>query len=534
MEDKRKILVVDDESGMREMLSYELGSRGYQVATAGNGEEAMEKMVSENFQLVITDIKMPKMDGLKLLDAVKKAKPEVEVIMSTGYGTVEAAVDAMKKGAYDFVQKPFNIEEIAALAEKALEKTELKMMLGIYEASKAVFSSVKLENLLPVITGITRRILKADDVAVTLTAPSGRQVLSASDGLGGLAAGPLRVEIAEEAASTGSGPVIITGGGTGRLSELAAGGGVRSVLLFPLTLDANTLGVLVASRAAGSEPFSAADLRHATILCAQIAQTIHNSKLYAELGAKIEELERLQSHLVQVEKMAAIGRLAAGVAHEINNPLAGIMGFSELLLKAGDLKPAQAEDVQSILTQTHRCRKIVQNLLYFSRRHASVRKPVDVKELLEISLQLSKHDLASREIQVETDLPAKVPEMYGDPAQLEQVFLNVIANARYALDGRPDPRLRISMKVKDESLELRFADNGCGIAPENISKVFDPFFTTKPIGQGTGLGLSISYGIIRRHNGTITLESRPGSGAEFIITLPTGQVNRANEENPEE
>ena len=140
-----KILVVDDELGIRDMLSYELSSHDYGVVTAVNGEDALEKLRREKFQLVISDVKMPRMDGMEMLEAIKKLDPDVEVIMSTGFGTIETAVSAMKKGAYDFIQKPFNIDEILVLIEKALEKNELKILLGVYETSKAVLASLKLD-----------------------------------------------------------------------------------------------------------------------------------------------------------------------------------------------------------------------------------------------------------------------------------------------------------------------------------------------------------------------------------------------------
>lgn len=146
---KSRLLVIDDEAGFRALLTHELGKKGYEVATANNGEEALQKVRQGKFDLAISDVKMPKLGGLEFLEAIKKENPNIEVIMATGFGTIETAVNAMKKGAYDFVQKPFNLPEIFVLVEKALEKRELKAILGVYEASKAIFASIKLDKLLP-------------------------------------------------------------------------------------------------------------------------------------------------------------------------------------------------------------------------------------------------------------------------------------------------------------------------------------------------------------------------------------------------
>ena len=135
-----RILIIDDEKGMLDLLSYELGGQGYQVVTAMNGREGLERVKRDRFQLVITDVKMPGMDGVEVLQEIKKLDPDLEVIMTTGFGTIETAVAAMKKGAYDFIQKPFNLNEVTNLIEKVLERSELKSLVALYEASKAIFS----------------------------------------------------------------------------------------------------------------------------------------------------------------------------------------------------------------------------------------------------------------------------------------------------------------------------------------------------------------------------------------------------------
>jgi signal transduction histidine kinase/ActR/RegA family two-component response regulator len=522
-----RILVVDDEAGIRDMLNYELSSHSYQVVTAVNGEDALEKIRAQKFHLVISDVKMPRMNGMDMLDAIKKLDPDVEVIMSTGFGTIETAVNAMKKGAYDFIQKPFNLDEILLLIEKALEKNELKILLGVYETSKAVLASLKLDELLPVMAELSLRTLKADDASILLASPDGCLQFAASAGLSAQTDArkksclTLGERVAGEVARNGA-PAMIQGplAGDARFKDIPGLREIRSSIVYPLSLGGKVLGVLNVNRTAKEEPFNAADLRHATIFCSQISQAINNAALYRELEQKIAALHEMQAQLVQSEKMAAIGQLSAGIAHEINNPLSGIMGFAEMLLKSEGLGPQQREDVETILQQSARCGKIVKNLLQFSRLKKGAETAVELPAVLDAALQLAGFDLRRALVEVTRDLPPDLPAVSGDASQLQQVFLNLIVNAGHALEGKTGGKLIISAAAAGGAVTLRFQDNGCGIPAENLTRVFDPFFTSKPAGKGTGLGLSMSFGILQQHRGSIRVESEEGKGAAFIITLP--------------
>lgn len=534
--DLRKILVVDDEEGIRDLLTYELSSQGYQVVTAADGEEAVKKVRRESFNVVISDVKMPKMDGLETLAEIKKIDPDIEVIMATGYGTIETAVNAMKAGAYDFVQKPFNnIQELFALVEKAIEKRELKAMVAVYEASKAVFSSMKTDDLLPVVIGLARRILLADDVSIMLPDADGSLRVAAHVGasptpegatvkLGDRVAG--RVALSKE-------PVIIVGSldADPRFKEVSANKrSIKSSIVYPLVLGDKVLGVLNANRVERVDPFTTADLRNVTIFGSQIAQALCNAQLYKEIEDKAERLqdalrrlEETQKQLLQTEKLAAIGQLAAGVAHEINNPLTGILGFAQLLIQEEGLTPQQREDLESIYKQSQRCRTIIQNLLQFSHRKEPRMEDIEIPPLIHTTLKLVQYDFKTSGIDLAVEAGDDLPLVHGDPNQLQQVFLNLLTNARQALEERKTgARILIGVKrgATGKQLVITFGDNGTGISPENLGKIFDPFFTTKPVGKGTGLGLSISYGIVQQHQGSIRAESEPGKGSTFIIELP--------------
>jgi signal transduction histidine kinase/CheY-like chemotaxis protein len=228
-----------------------------------------------------------------------------------------------------------------------------------------------------------------------------------------------------------------------------------------------------------------------------------------------------QSKLLQTEKMAALGQLVSGIAHELNNPLTAIMGYGQLLLGHG-LLPAQLSEASKIYQEAERARRIVKNLLYFARENKSERIRVDVNEIVERTLGLRSYELRVENILVQCDLAGDLPETMADPHQLQQVVLNLLVNAEQALlEGRGQGNVGIRTRcLPGNRISLEISDDGPGIPREIASRIFDPFFTTKPPGVGTGLGLSIVYGIVHQHGGEITAENMNGAGAKFSVELP--------------
>ena len=240
-------------------------------------------------------------------------------------------------------------------------------------------------------------------------------------------------------------------------------------------------------------------------------------ELYYDVTGKRE----IQSKLLQTEKMAALGQLVSGIAHELNNPLTAIMGYAQLLLGHGLAKPQQAE-AGRVFQEAERARRIVKNLLYFARENKPERVRVDLNEIVERTLALRSYELRVENILVECSLEPELPETMGDPYQLQQVVLNLLVNAEQALledRGRGHVWIRTQRSLANK-IALEISDDGPGIAPSIALRIFDPFFTTKPAGIGTGLGLSIAYGIVHQHGGDVSVESQRGSGAKFIVELP--------------
>jgi two-component system NtrC family sensor kinase len=242
------------------------------------------------------------------------------------------------------------------------------------------------------------------------------------------------------------------------------------------------------------------------------------------------ELEQARIQLLQAEKIASLGRLAAGVAHEINNPLAGILIYADMLLKdLGDAHAQWSQDLQEIIDQTLRCKQIVTRLLEFSRQPLGQRMTFDVNDLLDRCIELLSHQPLFHDVEVLRDLQSDLPQITGDPGQIQQVLTNIIINAANAMSGKG--RLTISSRFNPQSSEvlLGFADTGPGIPTEILDKIFEPFFTTKRPGEGTGLGLSVAYGIVQQHGGTILAENSPVCGAVFTVHLPLESTEPASE-----
>ncbi|MBI5267738.1 MAG: HAMP domain-containing protein [candidate division Zixibacteria bacterium] len=261
----------------------------------------------------------------------------------------------------------------------------------------------------------------------------------------------------------------------------------------------------------------------------------YNRTLQEKIVERTQQLEEAQTALIQSEKMSAIGQLAAGVAHELNNPLGGILGYAQFTLeklqKNAPGKTTQKDYesyiryVTDIEVQARRCKQIVQNLLRFSRSTRTLEfAPPDLNKVLEETVTFLEHQLHMNQIELSLELEPALPLIQGNAGLLQQVFTNLIINAMHASSGGSTITIssRFSPAVGEfgGAVELLVVDQGHGIAQENIKKIFEPFFTTKEIGKGTGLGLSVSYGIIKEHGGEITVNSTVGKGTTFIVVLP--------------
>ena len=288
-------------------------------------------------------------------------------------------------------------------------------------------------------------------------------------------------------------------------------------LAVPMIMKNQLLGILLLPTKLSGASYYENDLEFLSLLMNQLSVALENAQLYERERQINEELYRTQKLLVSTERMAALGKLSASIAHEVNNPLGIISNYLQIL-SAGKLPEDVYKNYIKILKEeVQRIAGIVRQLLDFYRPHQEQIIDVDIKKVIAESLALVSHQLTNAQIDVQTKIKENLPKIPGSAEKLKQVFLNLLMNAR---DVMPDGgRLEISARRKRTSVEIEISDSGGGIPEENISKIFEPFFTTK-VKDGTGLGLAVCYGIIQWHKGMISVYNNKNGGATFVIGLP--------------
>lgn len=242
--------------------------------------------------------------------------------------------------------------------------------------------------------------------------------------------------------------------------------------------------------------------------------------LEKKVEERTKELTKMQAHLVQSEKLASLGKLAAGIAHEINNPLGGILIYSHLLLEDTQKDSPYYKNLKKIVKETSRCKDIVKGLLEFARPEEPKMTHIHVNKIADKSLSIVESQALFQNIQIQRNYSSELPKIVGDSAQLQQVFTNIILNAAEAMDGSGTLTISTSKNDSSDSIDVSITDTGHGIKEEDKKSLFEPFFTTKEVGKGTGLGLAISYSIIQKHKGSIKVDSEPGKGSTFTVKLP--------------
>jgi signal transduction histidine kinase len=290
--------------------------------------------------------------------------------------------------------------------------------------------------------------------------------------------------------------------------------GLRMVLDLPLVFRDNIAGLLrvyfpVLRR------FEVDEVDFAVALAQQCACAIDKARLIEEQQARYDQLT------LHTEKLSALGRMAAGIAHEINNPLAGVLLYSSNLSKKIPDDSLLKEGMEIIIRETQRCKIIIQGLLEFARDQEPKKTMTDINQVIDRAVNMLENELRLRHIQLKRAYSKDLKTGMLDENQMQQVFVNLLLNAVHAIDQKGTITIRSRPDSAGEYVIIEVQDSGCGIPPENLDKIFEPFFST--IKNGSGLGLAVSYGIIRNHQGELTVESQPGKGACFIITLPMQQ-----------
>ncbi len=546
MDQKSRVLVVDDAEGARVSLEYILSDAGYSVESAATGQEAIEKAERQPFDAALVDISLPDASGTDVLRDLKELHPDCVVIMVTGHGSLETSLQAIHEGAVGYVLKPIDMDKLLLMLDQTIDRQRLaseneqmlRKLTVLYAVGSAVTLSLDMGDTLARVLHIVLDTLGRD--AGVIWVPDGEEgewTMVAERGL---------------PAAMADGSIVPVGADGRQLADANVGAALRlaprdqnahqdnmpgdsdnriELLCVPLRHMAELKGVMgIAGNGFGGLGHEDVDLLGA--LGDQMAVAIQNMQLFDEVQRAHGTLQDAQTHLVRSEKLSAAGQLVAGVAHELNNPLAVVIGFAQHLTRIAEDDAIKHACVR-IYEQAKRCSRTLDQLLTFAREYAPEWKLLNINDVINITLDLFAYKLRVRDIEIDLQLDPDLPPTGGDAHKLQQVFVNIITNAFQTMTEDGDGGcLTIRTEQQDGLIRIVFSDTGPGITPEDLGRIFDPFFTTKEVGDGTGLGLSVSYGVIKEHGGEITVASDPGEGATFTIDLPIRQAPTPEMELP--
>ena len=396
----------------------------------------------------------------------------------------------------------------------------------LHAAGLDLMESLETEDLFAKIAARTEDLVRADTVAVSRVDPVDK-VLKYIGVFGGKASELKGLGMAFEAggiynwaASYGTPLLILHAQNDFRIDpDEAERLGIRCIMAVPLWSSNRMTGLITAINKKGGMCFDKHDLRLFTVYSGLVSAALQNSTLFENLRKSMEDLRAAQEQVVRSTKLAAIGELAANVAHEINNPLTSVLGYASHLLRLPDL-PEHPKKLLKIMEQeTLRVRRIIRNLLDFARQRPSWMRPFDLLQPLRETVALVQGVAESSSIRIHEEYDGAPVLVKMEPNEIKQVFINIVNNAMQAMPDGGSLTIRQRTNGRNEAY-VEFIDTGVGIPEENKGKIFEPFFSTKGEGSGTGLGLSISYRIVHNHGGRIEVESEPGSGSTFRVVLP--------------
>lgn len=505
------VLIIDDEQDIREVTALTLIDAGYRVETAAEGAEGLARCEGFKPRIVITDIRMPGMDGIQVLETIKRRFPDTEVIVATAFGEMDTAIRALQLDASDYITKPIHTDAMMVALERARRRYQTRQELKDHTR--------RLEK------GLSRTRQQLEDTV----AYQQRLIESSMDGILGCDA---------------DGKVVAFNRSMEQMLGIDRAGVLhreRLEYFFNPTEYRRFRDDLAAPGYGGNDRLMLyetclQDHRNRPVPVQLSATVLMEETRIAGLVCFLRDQRRIhrlqqemadQVRLLHQDKMMSLGRLAASVAHEINNPLSGILNYIRLMLRTLGKGPLSADKqnqftryLEVVETETDRCSAIVSSLLTFSRRSPISVGPVSINEIVNRSIMLARHKLELGDINLATRISDDLPEVSGDINQLQQCLLNLIFNAVDAMPDGGTLTLSTTSEEAPDTVVVKVTDTGNGIPKEEIRHIFEPFYTTKHEGHGVGLGLSTTYGIIERHGGTLSAYSPAGQGATFEIRLP--------------
>ena len=522
------ILVVEDEPGVLQLCSRILERASYRVLTATNAEQAIDFLKSEKIRLLLADIRMPGVSGFQLMELAREEKPDLSVVLMTGYGTVDVAIEALNRGADGLILKPFDREELLRSIEKALQESQrrqdslrLHALNPLFTTTKSFFSETHplilfdliLDAVCNYLDGTFSAIYKEDGSKFVLLSSCGESPCPDIDEhLGSLLA---------KAALSNEGIWIDSKETQDSKSDILRAMNnscpIRSLMCTPIRYQEGNLCLLTV-RTDTKPSFQEADYEMLVILARQASAALDNASLYANLRESMDTLERSQKALLRAEKTAAAGRLTASIAHEINNPLQAVSNCLHLIGR-NELNPESREKYLKLAqSELERLMNTVQRMLDLYRPAPSDQKWMDIEQMIQKVLLLLDHQLEANRIKTTLIKRPDVPLMRAVPDHIQQVLINLLINSIEAMPQGGE--ILIEVAGDQHCIEVNIGDTGPGIPDAELEHIFEPFVSNKE--NGTGLGLAVSLAIVQAHQGSLEYLPDRNVGASFRMVLPVG------------
>ena len=497
-----KLLIIDDEEGIRKVLSLSLANDGYDVSAAAGGEEGIEIFKKESPSIILTDIKMPGMDGIETLKQIKELNPDAEVIMITGHGDMDLAIEALKLDASDFLNKPIKDEALSVALKRARERIAIKQKLKAYTDD--------LENMVRIATEEVKRRAEFQNKLIT----SSNDAVIATDE---------------------KGDIIIYNKGAEDIFGYS-----RSEIMRTMNIDRLYPQEIAKEFRSGLDMRSRVDLsewKEVDILSKNgqaVSTRFSGSILYAEdevVGCvgffqDLREIKRLQEELITSERLAATGQTVAGLAHYIKNILNGLKGGTYVLNVALDKSDTdKIKDGWTMIERNvGRISDLVLDLLAYSKERKPEKENCFPNEIIKEVSALMETRARENNIEIKTDLDSSLGEVFVDPTAIHRSLLNLVSNAIDAciFDSASKKSWQVAITSaieKNHMINFEVTDNGMGMDEETKEKIFSSLFSTKGE-RGTGLGLLVTEKIIKENGGTMDVASKKGKGTTFTIYLP--------------
>ncbi|MBN1203416.1 MAG: response regulator [Myxococcaceae bacterium] len=552
------VLVIDDERDMREMLAFSLSPSEFEVVTVDGGREAVEVLGTRRFDVAVTDLKMPGMSGVETVAALRELDPDMEIIVATGYASLETALACMKHGAYDYIRKPYDIDELRHLILRAVEKRRLRSLVPLYEVSCALLSLRTRSEVLSHLGELALDLVPHQAFRLLLPEPGTRElsVCASRDRLE-VPQGPLR-ELAGRAIQSQA-PVCV--GSTSREWPFSPVDRLGYALAYSLQVGDAPAGSLILLRGVGQPAFSVSELQRGSLFAAQLALALETARLNGELEARVKDLEATRQELVKAEKLATVGKLAAGLTHELSNPLSftkanlqTLASYSRdvkslwttarevaeelsrreeprlvelsqrLLTVAGKETEASLQDVEEAAGEAREGIRRVEELLAELRTLSggsptSPMKRVDVAQLLG---PWTREGLLARPIQVEASAPVFAQVASEDLQSSLARILTFLCEATPGQVGAPPAPLVIRARHEAGRPLILLEDPLLQLSEERRAEIFDPRIQADARSDTLRLnfGLALAWRLLRRMGADLNVTPGASGGSVFRLLLP--------------